>query len=314
MSGGGSSFLRNWQLAAENFDVLAVEGEGTPLCPRNIPVDRRVCQPFLLAPQNAWAWNRAARGARERARVWTLWSGSEFYARRAAAVLRISGAIPAKSSWSRVSPVIHNVLDLGFEVAIIESEVGDGPAVGGDFVTIGSVHTYRNLPLLIAAFGRYRRGGGHRSLHVFGPARPGRALSDVMVSAAETDGVTVSPGSLARSTVLQMMRDAHATILPSRVEASPLSALESLTVSKQTLLSSIRAHREIVQPWADESALGWFDPTSVASMHDAMVRADDGVFAGVQTPLGDRSRRDAARQDWSRHVAGWCEEVLAELS
>ena len=246
-SGGGQAFLSNAAFARERHPVLQGSDVDVPLIPRNVPIQLGQSRPYLLAPQNAWPWHPVARGARE---VWTiarLRAASEWFALRSEGVLRISSAIPSRRAWSPVSPVLHNVLDQGFDEALDQSPLAPVAEVDEAFVSIGSVHTYRNLPVLLEAFGRYRRSGGTSGLVLVGALGGSTVARQVEATARRTPHVTLVPGPVERAEALRLLADARAVILPSRVEASPLSVLEAVVLNQQVILSDIVGHRGIMQ-------------------------------------------------------------------
>src|SRR5699024_974471 len=116
-----------------------------------------------------------------RLRATALRVASDVALRRASAMLRISSVIPTTVD-TPSSPVIHNVLDGGFEEALAASTSRQSPWQG-HVVSIGSLHSYRNVPGLIAGYHRYRDAGGQAPLIVAGPAGSPAAVADAREAA-----------------------------------------------------------------------------------------------------------------------------------
>lgn len=311
-SGGGRAFLANAEEAARRHPVLAgVPGDGSiPLIPRNVPSSQnRRARTFILAPQNAWPWTPVAAGPAEWARVAALRVASEAYLRRASAVLRISGAIPSRLPASLTSPVIHNVLDAGFDEAAALARGEESPWPGA-IVSIGSGHSYRNIPTLIGAFRAYRASGGTARLVVTGPPGSGRARDDALRIASDLPDVTITFDPMPRHKVLATMREAAAVVLPSRVEASPFLTLEALAMTPRVVVSDIAGNREIVANYAQsDSSEGLFvNPLGVDDLAAAMLAAESGGAGGQwHHVLADPQARRDARLRWGERLASWIE-------
>lgn len=270
--------------------------------------------PFVLAPQNAWPWAPSFTGAAELGRLVGLRLASELFIRRATAVLRISSAIPATNR--NTSPVIHNVLDVGFERDLRKSHsVEVDIEAANAFVSVGSINSYRNLVNTIRGYRRYRAAGGTRRLWLAGP--PGSASSRKQIERA-VDGaedITIRWRSLSRPECLAVLRSAAAVILPSRVEASPVAALEAAASNPNVVVSRIVGHVEVLSEYGriPESCL--FDPSSPAHLADilagAEARADAGTgpLACCHAILTDPGEREAARVSWGDRIADWLRTI-----
>jgi glycosyltransferase involved in cell wall biosynthesis len=309
-SGGGSGFLALARYAAGRYPLLAGGPEAVPVVARNIPtrnVRRR--RPFVLAPQNAWPWSPGGATRTEVGRVWGLRAGSELFMRRASAVLRISSAIPVIGSADRYSPVIHNVLDPGFEDALVDShDVDPGPA-RGRIVIIGSCYSYRNLERLVQA---HAMSGDSRQLLIAGPIGTMELAQRLGAAALDSGRVLVRWGSMPRATCLAWLRAADLVVLPSLVEASPLSALEALAVQPRVLLSDIPAHREVVRAHGALSECAYVPADSLEAWAQALaVGASDAAESFAS--LSEFEPREAAREEWSSRLAAWFSRVADSL-
>ena len=316
-SGGGTAVVANCLLAAERHAILqgSRAAGDVPFFMRNVPVRGSLPHgPYVWGPQNALPWSRHVRGTRELLLVGRLRLASEWYGRRALAQFRTSSAIPVLTQ--PCSPVLHNVLDTGFEEALAASQSTTFEPAIGHIVCIGSGYSYRNLAGLLAGYERYREMGGSRPLFV-GGARGGRRAQQAVVDrAASLPDVRLHGGVIARSQFLAALRDAAAVVLPSLVEASPLSALEACALSRRVVMSDIVGHREILESFAADSVAGdssFFSPTDPGSLATALLRA---VSADDSLPwhaaLASDERRARARHSWTDDLALWLGSVAEE--
>jgi glycosyltransferase involved in cell wall biosynthesis len=307
-SGGGTAFLNNVGV----LDGKELGGRSRGNCyllPRNMPVSARMPgTPCVVAPQNALPWNPIWRGAREGLRVSALRIGSEVTGRRADALLRISSAIPTMGrSAPQVSPIIHNVLDPSFEQCINGATALLNYDARGAFVSIGSIGAYRNIDRLITAYTRYRRAGGSRRLLVAGPVPDRRYARELEKRCDPIIGLTLMPISLTRDECIAAFASAFAVVLPSLVEASPLTALEAATVNPRLLLRSIVGHTEMLSLYGTPGTGAWFDPLSTDSMASALLHAESNIapFQVAHQHLASASHRELLREEWLERVVMW---------
>lgn len=311
-SGGGSVMVRNLHMAAALYpDVFTFDPHepSIPLVPRNVPAGGLLrSRPYLLAPQNALPWASVTGTAGD---VWLaarLRVASDVALRVAKGVLRISAAIPRRLAAGPVSAVLHNVLDEGFEHAWTAGAVPAAeplmPDAGGSLLTVGSLQSYRNLPRLIAAHQVYRREGGRLPLLIAGPPGPPGALRRIKAAAFDREGVTLVARPLPRPAVIRAMRQADAVILPSLVEASPLTLLEAVAVNSRVAASDLAANRDIlaaVDTAADEC---FFEPRSTASLAAAMHRLEGGTgMLALHRRLACPDLRAHQRRRWAEEAA-----------
>lgn len=309
-SGGGQVFLRNVEHAEQRHEVLRGGPRAIPIIARNVPAGALPKGPFVLAPQNAWPWTPSFAGLAELRRLAGLRLASEYYFRRAMGVMRISSSIPAINTNS--SPVIHNVLDAGFEEALTVSWSTPVPkSVHGAFVSLGSVNSYRNLVNLIRGYGLYRKEGGSRQLWIAGPTGAVKARQEIERVVRATDGVTVLWQPLSRPECLAVFRTASAVILPSKVEASPVAALEAAASNPNLVLSRIVGHIEILSEYGAVPRDSLFDPESPSDVAEKLGVAEnnadggDNLFADCHAALTNRHVREGARVSWGDRVARW---------
>ena len=249
---------------------LQPDEEGTLLVPRNVvPFRHLVRGRFLYMPQNAWAWLGPGGGARESSHRLALRALSNLALRRATATLRISESIPHLAG--PALPTLHNVLDPQFEQALAESQEIDADT-DGSIVSVGSFVPYRNFERLIRAHEAYRRRGGRLRLVLAGPAPFASSLAHLRALARDRRDVELRPGRLSRARVVAMLRSCELAILPSLVEASPVSVLEALILCPRIAASDIQGHHGIGNEMLDPETL--FDPTSEARICAALETAE----------------------------------------
>ncbi len=298
-SGGSQVLTSNLAFAASllprRFTANAL---GTPLITRNIvPLRRFARGGYLYMPQNAWAWLGPGGGVRESGYRLTLRVLSELALRRARATLRISESIPDRTGLGL--PVLHNVLDVRFEEALEASRALD-PGTAGSIVSVGSFVPYRNYERLIEAHRRYREQGGKLRLVLAGPAGFPQILARVKRLASGRDDVELRPHRLTRDEVLAMLRDCELAILPSLVEASPVSLLEALVLCRRIAASDIPGHHGIARGMLDGVAI--FDPMSPTAILEALIGAERSEPVARTLPISTADGRTAARTEWAHSL------------
>jgi len=159
---------------------------------------------------------------------------------------------------------------------------------------LGQWKAYKNLPILLEAFGRLRRTHPHSQLVIAGddprhPEVPQRA-------AALPEGSVVLPGRLPESAVPDLYRGAALVVLPSRAEGFGLPVIEAMACGVPVVCSDLPVLREI----ADGIAI-FCDPADPAAFADAMASILDTPDNGTRRQLGiERARaftwERAARQ------------------
>ncbi|WP_426565251.1 glycosyltransferase [Angustibacter sp. McL0619] len=291
-SGGGNVVLSNLRQAAlEHPDVIALLDEpgAVRLVPRNVPVRLRdLAEPFVWMPQNALPWGPPAPG--ERRLQLQLRVASEIARRQARAMVRICAVLPA--SRRNTSPVLHNVLDAGFDA------VTDWPTSGssGAFFASGSAHSYRKYDGLLRGYASYRAGGGRTSLVLqVSPGTP--AVQESLRRLSAADGVQLRPGGLPRADVVRAMRASRGVLFPSAIEASPVTLLEAVAVGAPTACNNIDGHRALAAPGS-----AWFDVDDPTTVARALAALDDSP-ATSQNPLSDPAVRAEQRSSWAAALA-----------
>ncbi|SNC61733.1 Glycosyltransferase involved in cell wall bisynthesis [Kytococcus aerolatus] len=307
-SGGGGAYFNNVAHAAARHSILAGGPGAIPVFPRNVPHGRNLPETYLLAPQNAWPW--AIRGAAksELRRVLLLRAASEWHMRRASAIHRISGAIPTLGDPAKYSPVMHNPLDTGFEEALAASEDESVPVARGRFVAIGSLNSYRNVSTLFEGYRRYREGGGTHGLYVAGPPKAPEVLRCLQAQAQGIPDLEFHPGALSRPVALAALREAHAVVIPSRVEASPFSVLEAVSLQPRVIPSAALGVREILLRLKTADDEAFFDPDSPAALARALWTPPD-VSADWHRALRTHAQREQERLVWGDELARWLESL-----
>lgn len=298
-SGGGRAFLANARLAAARHpDTLSVgnAGDTTALevIPRNLPSSYGPrLRPYILIPQNAWAWHGPAGRFRTFTRRAVLRVGSEWHMRRAKGVIRIGPMIPATGHCHPA--FLPNVLDPSFEDALSFSRKIKPSESSEYIVAIGSLNPYRNMETLLRAHERYTAGGGTRRLHIIG----GEGDASYRHHLGTPPNV-IFHGALSRPETLAWMRDSSLTLLPSLVEASPLTALEALAVGAPLALSDIPGHRYMVKPEHNASMFSAHHSSEVARLMKTGARRSTPELNDVQ------SRHEQRLQ--------WCDALVQQLA
>lgn len=311
-SGGGRTWLANARFAAQRHAILRGGEDAVPVIPRNVPADLRdLRRTIVLAPQNAWPWALRGVAAAELPRVLALRGLSEAGQRVAAGVLRISSSIPVLGTAGRYSPVLHNVLDPGFEEALEASLDVPVPDAAAGFLVIGSANSYRNLVTVVRAYAEYRAAGGRSPLLIAATVGPRAIMEDVRRAAASIPGIMLSWSGMPRASCLAYMRRASAVILPSRVEASPLTFLEAHAVNRRVLASRIPGHVEMGAQYAPMTPVspGFFAPDDVHELAALMSSADPPI--SLTDLLSAPAEREERRERWAADVAGWLESLGA---
>ena len=305
-SGGGRAAVDNLAEAV----ALANERAGGALrpsavIPRNVVSAQRLWQGgYLLMPQNALPWLRKPLPLRIEKHRALLLAGSLASATRARRMLRISSAIPDLKG--NGEQPIHNVLDRQFEadLATSDSLVGRYEEEWGDAVVVpGTVGSYKNTALVLRAFRAYERSGGpFRLLLVGPPATPGiqRLLRQRI---PEHDGVSWVPRSVDRPALVALLRASAAVLLPSCVEASPITLMEAVAVAKHVIASDLVGHTELLAPYRHN--VRFFDPRSSGALKEALLTLDRGYTTDTDPQLTTTPGRAAIRQRWVERVASW---------
>lgn len=315
-SGGGSAFLNNAREAALRYPVLNGGRDDVPLIARNTPTPTGSVQgPFVLVPQNAWPWRLAGATRKELTKLLPMRAASERTMRSRLGLLRISSAIPALGNPDTISPVIHNVLDSGYETALAtSSDLAISEAVGA-IVSIGSMHSYRNMINVVRAHTEFVRQGGDTPLFLAGAPGDPQVLDALkrMIANQGTDLIRFRTTPLTRPECLAAFRDAQLVVQASLVEASPFAALEALSVNNRVVLSNIVGNRGILlnaEARAGAQHTGWFPPRSPQSLADAMINSAELPVSPLTPILASRDFRQAQRIAWGDRVANWVESIL----
>lgn len=305
-SGGGKAFLNNATFAQKRFPILAGGTNSIPIIARNTPQNlQTLTSRFILAPQNAWPWNPVTLGRNEKSLVLKLRIASEIAARRSMGVMRISSAIPSHISKTRQSPIIHNVLDTGFEEAIVASQDIHIEKAVGRFVHIGDNHSYKNLVQFSRAYRLYRNGGGNVGLFLAGRHVNQSASKRVAAELSGLDKVTVVDQSLSRAECLAAMRLAEAVVLPSKVEASPVTSLEASWANPKLAIADIPANREILNLAPGETQCAFFDPNSSSDIAATLARLPSSGPLPSHSLLNEFEYREEKRIEWGFKLSEW---------
>jgi glycosyltransferase involved in cell wall biosynthesis len=302
-SGGGAVFIRNLEYCQHLFpEVFSDSPRGAvPIIARNVVPPGLIRSRYVLIPQNAWPWHGPwGDSFQEVQRRIQLRLASTASIHLATSVVRISSAIPAPPR-RVLGPILHNVLDEEFEHALkcsssVTSQWLDNGSPPYIF-SPGSLDCYRNFPFLIRAWAEYRKAGGSCELLIVGSAPTSKATGALLQLANEC-GAQVKTESLPRHAVLAHMRAARLTVLPSLVEASPVSLLEAIVCSRRVIASDIVGHREL--SGFVRGSVGLFDPTDIESLISALGEADTDEAPDRCAMLSTPVAREQLRAEWSR--------------
>lgn len=158
---------------------------------------------------------------------------------------------------------------------------------------LGQWKSYKNVPLLIDAFGEVLRENPGTQLVVAGhdPRHP-----EIPAAASRLpEGSVVLPGRVPDDAVPDLYRGAAGVLVPSRAEGFGLPVLEAMACGVTVICSDIPVLREL----ADDIAI-FCDPTSVSSFAA-------GINAALAPPTGDdRIQRGLVRASmfsWQKAAA-----------
>lgn len=308
-SGGGSAFLSNISYAMQRMPALSNLSEDVVLIPRNVPANHRKPKThrFVMAPQNAWPWSLRIGDNLERTKMTALRGATEYFVRKSDGLIRISSAIPVRGkNGQQVSPILHNVLDEGYEAALRASTGTTVPGASGAVVSVGSMNGYRNFERLLDGYAIYRQQGGALPLFLAGTPSNAALVRRLYLKADEIPDVTIRAATLSRPESLAAMRDAAAVILPSLVEASPVAALEAASLCANVLCSDIVGHREILEQatfglWGGQ----YFDAVSLLAISRALHQALDSSTLNREPVLGRSAAREDLRLRWATRLSSW---------
>ena len=299
-SGGGAGVLANLAFAAERSDILTLDPVPATiaLLPRNVPTQLgELRHRFVWMPQNALPWGPPSPAERLLQRKLRI--ASEATSLRALAMVRISGAIPPLRGRRPTSEVLHNVLDEGFEAALPQAV-----DASGSFVGAGSAHGYRRFSELVDGYARYRATGGRTEL-ILQTTRGTNSVEAALKAAVScTPGVSLRVGGASRAQVLALMAGSLGVLLPSDVEASPITLLEARALGRPVACSAIQAHDELLD--------GEYAPRFTSANRDSVALAfhalDDECGAHPHR-LQDLDVRAAERHDWADRLTGFLDDL-----
>lgn len=291
-SGGGSAVLDNFAHAVARHQRLSFDGLGVMVISRNFP-NLRPRGGYVLIPQNAWPWAGPKRGAQERAKLTGMRIASEVAMRAAIGVIRLGPSIPdiGRSHES----FLPNPLDPGFEDAVAGIDRAAPPASSPYFATIGSLNSYRGVETVLDAYLQYRQQGGRTSLAIAGGGRE-HYVARIRQRAERLPGVELRCRRLPRRECVATLHGARMAVLPSHVEASPISLLEALAVQRNVAASAVPGHAAIVPP--ETAPPRYFKHSDPSTLTRLMHEADKNVGAGTDHPLSSGDFREAERGRW----------------
>lgn len=170
----------------------------------------------------------------------------------------------------------------------------------GFLLNVGGIHERKNVPRLIAAFGRFLRLADSRAKLVVTGRVSGAPYQDKMkkacdraVAEAGLEGRIVFTGFIPDQQLDALMRRARCLIYPSLYEGFGIPVLEAMRVGTPVITSRVTALPEV----AGEAAL-LVDPRNVEEMAAAMQRLDQDE--SLRMELIRRGGSRAAAFTWER--------------
>ncbi len=171
---------------------------------------------------------------------------------------------------------------------------------GGFVLNVGGIHERKNVPRLIAAFGRFvRRSGSPARLVVTGRVSGApyqekmKRVCDRAVIEAGMQGRVVFTGFIPDQHLDALMRRARCLVYPSLYEGFGIPVLEAMRVGTPVITSNTTALPEV----AGEAALV-LDPLNIEAMAAAMERLDRDD--ALRAEMIRRGRLRAAIFTWER--------------
>lgn len=314
-SGGGAAMIRNFVTARQSYpDLFTTDPRGAKLTliPRNVPHKNILrARPYLIAPQNVWPWYGPLGGAEEAWLVTRLRIASEIAIRRASGVLRISSVMPDLGPKCFTSPVLNHVLDEDFDIAAKKSTRQRN--MEGCILTVGSIHSYRNLDRLVRAYRIYRRNGGKFALVVVGSPGSSSAYRSLIKCCTGQEDISIYTGGMARDDVIAAMKQASGVVLPSLIEVSSFTLLEATALNGGVVASDIRGHNEVLRQVGHVPGSALFDPRSDEAIACALHKLDDGFVLPHHEKLADPGVRAAMRDEWVNQLTSWLSHMLSQL-
>ncbi len=223
--------------------------------------------------------------------------------RRRASVVMCDSHFTAAEFRARVGePGRLDVIPLGVSDKWFQVPLGGDPVGPPYFLFVGNVKPHKNLPRLLEAFARVADRLPHRLVIV--GKREGFLTGDsVTESLAATLGDrVVFTGYVPEDQLTPLVAGCDALILPSLYEGFGLPPLEAMAVGNAVGVSRGSSLPEVCGSEAD-----YFDPTSVASIAECLVRL------GERPP--DTVEVRARRRAWARRFS-WkdcAEQTLSTL-
>ena len=160
---------------------------------------------------------------------------------------------------------------------------------GHEFViAVANSKGYKNLPLLIRAFGLAVRKGLRARLVLVGDCR---RLARNIDAAGIRDRVVVT-GFIPNLDLRALVGRAMLLVHPSLAEGFGLPTLEAMALGTPTAISDIALHREV----AADAAMR-FDPHDADALAAVLLRVE--ADAGLRRDLSQRGRQRAAIYDWT---------------
>ena len=299
-SGGGSIVLSNFQQLEKVYPALLTVSDsrvdGTPLVLRNtVPVTQMLKGPFIVLPQNSWAWTgKASKDMYLIAKRAALRITGDLSLNQCMGAIRLCNSIPPSRSGEDI--LLPNVLDKDFEA--IYNGLGEKSKKSGTRVaySFGGCIEYRDYPTLVSAV---LESGDVEKLvvrtHIFSQQEYKKLLRMTENSAK----VEFRIGRLSREELLREASDFYLIVFPSTAEASPLSLLEVQALGIPYCLSNIPGHIQHC-----EESFRQFEAGSIENLR--VLFSNERIWSPDQLSISTTSKgRIDARKEWSGRLVSY---------
>ncbi|WP_417620836.1 glycosyltransferase family 4 protein [Parasphingorhabdus sp.] len=203
----------------------------------------------------ARAWNAPGKWAMQYSRYQLRWAD------------RVIAVTPALAKTLRASGIVHKIHVIGNALDRTENfPAKSGTLVRGDYILfVGQMSQRKNIHNLMAAFRIFSKSYPQMQLVIVGKCN--KTTGRKKIAALREDRI-VALGSLPRSELAPLYRDARFFVNPSIREGHSNTLLEAISFSCPVLLSDLPENRDMRL-----NAKHYFNPENIPSMVSALHRA-----------------------------------------
>lgn len=196
-------------------------------------------------------------------------------------------------SGAREPVVVPNGVELGEGVEDVPARAPEWwPSHGSVVGAVGRVEEIKGFDLLLRAFAGIRRPGEHLVIAGDGAARSG--LEELAAELAVADAV-ILPGRISRPEVAWLMAKSATVVVPSRVEAFGIVALEAWRGGAPLILTDRSGAKDLVTDGEDALLV---DPTDTPALGSAIRRVLDEPT--LRATLAEKGRQTVQAYSWDR--------------